>query len=115
MNYKSGTLSKQLSFIIILIFVIVFISLGIVLPKTLIPVAEKSIYSYLSEPLKLMQSDFDGDFSTSKVAYLYIINDKVVSSDNLSDVLKINDTNELIKYIKDTYGKFTFEHKTYYY
>lgn len=115
MNYKNGNLSKQLAFIIVLIFVIVFISLGIVLPKMLIPVAEKNIYSYLSEPLKLMQSDFEKDLTTSTVAYLYIIDNQVVSSDNLSEVLKVKNTKELIKYITNTYGKFVYKHKTYYY
>lgn len=115
MNYQKENLSKQLYFIIILVFVIVFIGLGIVLPKTLIPVAEKNIYSYLSEPLKLMQSDFDKELTTSTVAYLYIINDQVVSSDNLPDVLNIKDTRKLIKYIKNNYGKFNYNHKTYYY
>lgn len=115
MNYKNGTLSKQLSFIIISIFVIVFISLGIVLPKTLIPVAEENIYSYLSEPLKLMQSNFNKDLVPSTIAYLYIINDQVVSSDNLSKILKVKNTNELTKYIKNEYGKFIYKHKTYYY
>ena len=115
MNYSKENLSKQLCFIIIIVFVIVFICLGVVLPKTLIPVAEKNIYSYLSEPLKVMQSDFDRDLTTSEVAYLYIIKDQVVSSDNLSDVLNIKDTRKLIKYTKDTYGKFIYNHKTYYY
>ncbi len=115
MSYKNATLSKQLSFIIISIFVIVFISLGIVLPKTLIPVAEENIYSYLSEPLKLMQSNFNKDLTPSTIAYLYMINDQIVSSDNLSEVLKTKNTNELIKYIKDTYGKFSYKHRTYYY
>lgn len=115
MNYKNGTLSKQLYFIIILVFVIVFICLGVILPKTLIPVAEKNIYSYLSEPLKVMQSDFDRDLTTSTVAYLYIINDEIVNSDNLSDVIETNDTKNLAKYITKNYGKFTLNHETYYY
>lgn len=114
-HYKKITLSKQLAGIIVLIFVIVFISLGVALPRTLIPVAEKNIYTYLSEPLKLMQSNFDQDLPNSAIAYLYIINDQVVSSDNFRNVLNIHDTSELTKYIRNNYGKFTYRHKTYYY
>ena len=77
MSYKKLNLSKQLFYIIVIVFVIFFISIGIILPKTVIPVAEKNIYSYLSEPLKLMQSDFNKELTSSEVAYLYIINDKI--------------------------------------
>ena len=115
MSYKKLNLSKQLFYIIVIVFVIFFISIGIILPKTVIPVAEKNIYSYLSEPLKLMQSDFNKELTSSEVAYLYIINDKIVNSDNLSDVLEIENTSILKKYLTNDYGKFIYKHKTYYY
>ena len=115
MSYKRVNLSKQLFYIIVIVFIVLFISIGVILPKVLIPVAEKNIYSYLSEPLKLMQSDFNKELTYSTVAYLYIIDDKVVNSDNLSDVLKIENTNELKKYLTADYGKFNYQHKTYYY
>ncbi len=115
MSYKKISLSRQLFYIIITVFIILFISIGVVLPKVLIPVAEKNIYSYLSEPLKVMQQDFNKELVNSTVAYLYIIDGKIVNSDNLSDVLKIQDTNKLRKYLTDDYGKFIYKHKTYYY
>ena len=106
MSYKKISLSRQLFYIIITVFIILFISIGVVLPKVLIPVAEKNIYSYLSEPLKVMQQDFNKELVNSTVAYLYIIDGKIVNSDNLSDVLKIQDTNKLRKYLTDDYGNF---------
>ena len=45
MNSKI-TLSKQLLFVVALAFLILFLLLGVVLPKMLIPVAEKNIYQY---------------------------------------------------------------------
>ncbi|MBO5138890.1 MAG: HAMP domain-containing histidine kinase [Bacilli bacterium] len=115
MMYPKGNLSKQLLFLIVIVFAIVFILLGVVLPKTLIPVAEQNIYSYLSEPLKLMQSDFSKDLKSSEVAYLYIIDDKIVVSDNLYEVVAVNNTNQIIKNTTKNYGKFIYNHKTYYY
>ena len=48
MRYRKTKLSHQLISLIVLAFVILFISLGVILPKMLIPVAEKNIYTYLS-------------------------------------------------------------------
>ena len=110
-----GNLSKQLLFLIVIVFAIVFILLGVVLPKTLIPVAEQNIYSYLSEPLKLMQSDFLKDLKTSEVGYLYIINDEIVTSENLYEVVPAKDASQIIKRTTKNYGKFIYNHKTYYY
>ena len=114
MSYK-GHLSKQLFFITGMVFVTVFLLLGIVLPKTLIPVAEKNIYSRLSEPLRVMQSDFSKESDNSLIAYLYIVDGEVVNNDNLDNVIKIDDTSKLSKYIKNDYGKFIYKHRTYYY
>ena len=51
MKFRKTKLSRQLIALIGLACVILFISLGVILPKMLIPVAEKNIYTYLSEPL----------------------------------------------------------------
>ena len=116
MNKDKQTLSRQLLIIILLVFSIAFICLGVVLPKTLIPLAENNVYRYLSEPLKLMQSNFDKDFKSSDIAYLYIIDDIISKSDNLEEVMKFD--NPLIilnKTHNKTYGKFTYNHRIYYY
>jgi len=115
MNYIKNKLSRQLLTLIGIAFVILFISLGVVLPKMLIPVAEKNIYNYLSEPLKLMNKDVDDNLLNTEVAYLYVIDDNVITSDNLNDVIDINEPDKILKKINDTYGKFVYNHKTYYY
>lgn len=116
MKNSRQTLSKQLIIIILLVFSISFICLGVVLPKTLIPIAESNVYRSLSEPLKLMQSNFDKGLSSSDIAYLYIIDDEVVTSDNLEDVMKFDDPLIILKKINNnTYGKFIYKHKIYYY
>lgn len=116
MKNQKQTLSKQLIIIIFLVFSIAFICLGVVLPKTLIPLAENNVYRYLSEPLKFMQSNFDKDLPSSEIAYLYIIDQKIVTSDNLTEVMGFDNPLFITKKIKNnTYGKFIYKHNTYYY
>ena len=88
---KNSKLSSQLLWLIGIAFVLLFTSLGVILPKMLIPVAERNIYSYLSEPLKYVDSSVDNKLLSTEVAYIYIKNDKIIYSDNLDRVIDIND------------------------
>ena len=115
MKYRNGTLMKQLFLIIGIVFVIIFISLGVILPRTLIPVAEKSIYNKLSEPLKFVDENKSENNITSEIAYIYIIDNKVIGSRDLTDLLGINDVDKILKYVKKDYGKFEYNKRTYYY
>ena len=115
MKKQKKSLVKQLIIIILLVFSISFILLGIVLPKTLIPLAEDNIYRYLSEPLKFINSDFNSELESSEVAYLYVFNDKIAVSDNLDDLIDANNPIILLNYFKNNYGKFSYKHSTYYY
>lgn len=109
-------LSKQLVIIVAIAFALLFTSLGVVLPKVLIPVAETNLYNYLREPLKLMSSEMDEKLLNTEVAYIYDIKDgELLASDNLSDITGTDDPEVLLKYMKDTYGKFVYKHRTYYY
>ena len=56
MKKPENKLSKQLIWLIGLAFVLLFILLGLVLPKMIIPVAENNLYTYLREPLKLVNT-----------------------------------------------------------
>ena len=108
-------LSKQLLLIVGVAFLLVFILIGIVLPKMLLPVAEENIYNYLKEPLKSFDNNTDSKLSYTDVAYIYIYDDQIVATDNLKDIIKIDDLDKLISYTKNEYGKFTYNYKTYYY
>ena len=112
---KNSKLSSQLLWLIGIAFVLLFTSLGVILPKMLIPVAERNIYSYLSEPLKYVDSSVDNKLLSTEVAYIYIKNDKIIYSDNLDRVIDIKNLKELVSYIREDYGKFNYNHKTYYY
>ena len=115
MRYIRNKLSHQLVSLIGVIFAIVFIFLGIILPKTLISVAEKSIYSYLSEPLKFVEADVDKSLLNTEVAYIYIVSDDIIVSDNFKDIKGLDNAKYIIKKMTNRYGKFRYNHQTYYY
>ncbi len=116
MKKSTNKLSRQLIWLILLAFVLLFISLGLVLPKMIIPVAENNIYVYLKEPLKIVNSgNFDYKLLNTEVAYIYITDDEVISTSNLKDIIKVDSLDTLLAKIEDTYGKFTYNHKNYYY
>ena len=68
---KKLTLTEQFLFICVSIIVIVIISLGMVLPKTLLPVYEENLYNYLNQSLNLLEKP-ENNRVDSEVAYIYI-------------------------------------------
>lgn len=115
MKFGRVKLSQQLLVLVGVAFVLLFTSLGVVLPQLLIPFAESNIYTYLSEPLKIMDSDVDELLLDTEVAYIYVVDGKSAYSDNLEDVISVKNVDKLLSKITDTYGKFIYNHKTYYY
>ncbi len=115
MKSKKISLSKQLVIITILSLVIMIVSLIIVLPKSLEPFFEQTVYSYLEQPLQM----FDGLDSSNKkyqnIAYIQFINGKIYVSSNYKNVLKVDDYSKLLKYIDKDHGKFIYKGKNYYY
>ena len=108
-------LSKQLVWLVGFIFVILFIILGLVLPKMLIPVAENNIYNYLREPLQLVNANVDYKLLDTEIAYIYVVGDSVLTTKNLQDELGIDNVSSLMKKINNEYGKIKYKHKYYYY
>ena len=107
------TLYRQLISLAVIICGIIFISLGLLLPKLLLPIYEKNIYQYLKQPLELIESNVDqADFED--VAYLYVVDGKIIVSENLKDIIDI-DTKQILDKVNNEYGKFTYLGKTYYY
>ena len=112
---KKYSLAKQLIIIVGITFFLLFLSLGIILPRLLIPIAESNIYSYLREPLNVYNNDSTNEIQNSEIAFIYIYNDNIIASKNITDVIKTKNLNKIINKIDDDYGKFNFNHKTYYY
>jgi len=110
MSFGKNNLSKQLLFVVGL-----FISLGALLPRMIIPVAESNIYSYLSEPLKIYDTNINSKLLNTKIAYLYLSDNTIATSANIEDVIKYKKVETILSKMKDPYGKFIYNHKTYYY
>ena len=98
---KKLTLTEQFLFICVSIIVIVIISLGMVLPKTLLPVYEENLYNYLNQSLNLLEKP-ENNRVDSEVAYIYIDSDKnILVSSNLSDVVNIKDVKVIINKVNN--------------
>ena len=115
---KEISLTNQLIFICILIVGIICIALGIILPKELLPIYEQNIYNKLKQPLIFVNNSEDinkEDINNeTDIAYIYIINDSILTSYNINNVIS-NYSNDILKYIKNKQGKFTYLNETYYY
>lgn len=113
---KNFNLSKQLLWIVIVIFSVIVLALGYLLPSVLVPVYENNIYNILKQPLNLMNdSDFNNYEFDSDIAYLYVTNDgNIIQSTNLFKVIKIS-SKQILNKIDSNHGKFSYLGKTYYY
>ena len=115
---KEISLTNQLIFICILIVGIICIALGIILPKELLPIYEENIYNKLKQPLifvnnseDINKEDIDNE---TDIAYIYIINDTILTSYNINTVIP-SYNNDILKYISNKKGKFIYKNKVYYY
>ncbi len=116
MKLSKIRLSRQLVVIVAIAFFLLFTLLGVVLPKVLIPVAEANLYGYLREPLNIMDSDSMLKLANTEVAYIYdIAGPGVIASDNLEDITGERNPEKILKNIDEIYGKFIYNHRTYYY
>ena len=110
------SLTDQLLYIYIIVVSLIIISLGIILPKTLLPIYEENIYSYLKQPLYIVGDNINTSTINSEVAYIYINNnDTIMVSDNLSKIIDIKKIDDLLDKIDNDYGKFKYKLNTYYY
>lgn len=113
MNLKHN-LYRQLLAIVAVVFTIIYISVAIVLPKSLVPIYEKAIFSYLKNPLDVVRNDFNNQKIDSLVAYIYVNNDNIYTSGNIDSVIDL-DTKQILNKVIYNQGKFKFKNKFYYY
>lgn len=115
---KKISLTKQLLYICILIVGIIFIALGIILPKELLPIYEENIYNKLKLPLTFIRNSDDIDENTNfydtDIAYIYQNNDLLLVSNNINDVIK-NFNTDILNYTTNKYGKLIYKNRLYYY
>ena len=108
-------LTEQLILLAGIVCGIIFISVGILIPRTLLPIYEKSIYQYLKQPLEFIRYDLNNSENNSDVAYLYITQEnEIIVSGNLSKIINMEPVQILLN-IKNEYGKFRHFGKVFYY
>lgn len=112
MKFKT-TLYRQLVSIIVIILGIIFIGLGLLLPKLLLPIYEKNIYQYLKHPLELIENDLKNT-EFNDIAYLYIVDNEIVVSENLTEIIDV-EPNQILDNVDKECGKFNYLGRTYYY
>lgn len=112
---KRVTLPYQLIYICILIIGIIFITLGLILPKELLPIYEENIYNKLKQPLFFISDTNDiNNEDDSDIAYIYKINNNIYSSNNINDIVDGFDS-DLLLLIKNNHGRMIYKNKLYYY
>ena len=115
MKNKKISLSKQLISITSLSLFIMIISIIIVLPKSLEPFFEQTVYSYLEKPLDMFEFENSKDKKYQDIAYIQYLGDDTYISNNYKKILKVDDYTKLLKYITSKRGKFKYKGNTYYY
>ena len=111
---RKPNLTEQLLFICIVIVVIMIISLGILLPRNLLPIYEDNLYNYLGESLNILDSPENSKIN-SEVAYIYVNNENIYISNNLNKVLGLDSPKKILSKINKEEGKFLYNKKVYYY
>ena len=107
-------LYRQLITIVLIMFALIYISVAIILPKTLIPIYEKNIYFNLKIPLDVVQSNVSNSTLEDNIVYLFVKDSIITTTNNLPEIINLP-ANQILEKINSEYGKFTYRGKVYYY
>ena len=107
-------LSKQLMIITTVSLLIMIIFISLILPKSLEPFFEETVYSYLSQPLNLSLNE-QSLGKVQDVTYIIYRPDGTYISSNYKKILNIEDYSKILKYMNKTKGSFTYNTHKYYY
>jgi len=115
---KKLNLTNQLIYICLIIVGIICITLGLILPKFLLPIYEENIYNNLKQPLFFVNNVEDinkyNNMTNTDIAYIYQINDIIFTSQNIKNIIP-NYNNDILNKMTKNYGKFIYKNKLYYY
>lgn len=114
-KYVQTKLSRQLLLVVVLACSVILLSLGVILPKSLLPVYEKNLYNYLKQPLELVSDDIEENPISNEIAYIYMYEDVISVSENLKEVVRYADLYKLTNYFTEKFGKFIYKAHLYYY
>lgn len=108
-------LAQQLITLIVIAFALVFIVIGIIIPRFTAPIYDDTIYHQLEQSLQIAHTNIVDSKIVSEIAYVYIVDEKIFQSENIGDVIDRSKLPNILEKVKDKYGKFTLEGNTYYY
>lgn len=115
MRDKKISLSNQLIVITLIAFFIMIISIIIVLPSSLEPFFEKTVYTYLDQPLQMIDKNYSISKKYKNIAYIIYSDENIMISENYKNVLNVDDYTKILKYIITDQGKFVYKGNNYYY
>lgn len=115
MKYIKSKLSHQLLSTVLIAFTIILISMGIVLPNSMLPIYEKNLYNYLKQPLDFVDEDIVDNSISSQIGYIYIYNNVISHSDNFNELVKKGNVKQFLSLMDNTYGSFYYRGQKYYY
>lgn len=111
---KKLNLAKQLICMIVIIFIIMFASIGYILPNVLLPIYESNIYTILRQPLDLVNSENFIIPKENKIAFIYASENEILMSSNLNTIINLSPKKILNRTIA-AQGSFQYKGKNYYY
>ncbi len=114
-KYIQSKLSRQLILVVGAACIVILLSLGVILPKSMLPVYEKNLYNYLKQPLELVSDDIEENPISHEIAYIYMYEDVISVSENLNEIVRFADVYKLTNYFTEKYGKFIYKAHLYYY
>ena len=115
MRKMKFNLSKQLITITLLSLLIMIVSVSMILPVSLEPFFEQTVYSYLKQPLQMFERETSINNKNQEVAYIIYDKENAYISSNYKKILKIDDYSKILKYMTENQGSFTYKSKKYYY
>lgn len=114
MKYIENRLGRQLILILVIIFDIVLLTVGVLLPKLFTPIYESSVYNSLKNPLDMVDSDLEGENINNDIAYLYVFDENIYTSNNYDKIIKIEE-DVVLSNLNEECGKFKKDNTEYYY
>ena len=114
MKKRTINLSNQLVTITTLSLIIMIVTISKIIPKSLEPFFEQITYSYLEQPIGMIEKENTPNKNDS-VAYIIETENNSYITTNYKEILKIDDYKNILEYINDSRGKFTYKNNEYYY
>ena len=108
MKYISNKLGRQLLLLLVIIFDIVLITVGFLIPRSLNSVYDTIAYTTLKNPLEIVGDDIHTTNLNEGIVYVYYFENNVYYSNNYDKNIKV-DKSDLNNYLTEEYGNFIYK------